>query len=240
MSSFRNRSLCSISAIVLAVLASHRPAAADEPFAKLQYPLSTEAIKIPAFELDLSEADDDADVQKWGAAAKKMCHEWFPIACRFLATDGWNPPETVYLVFKKDLAAPAATSGARIEISVKWIKDHPDDFGMAIHELCHVIQNYPPGQPGWLVEGIADYIRYWRYEPEAPHGRIDRAKASYRDGYGTTATFLAWITWRYDKRIVPRLDEAMRKKQYDDAIFRQSTGKDLEPLWAEFLEHQRP
>jgi len=38
---------------------------------------------------------------------------------------------------------PAVTSGATIQISVDWITKHPDDFGLVIHELTHVIQNYP-------------------------------------------------------------------------------------------------
>ncbi len=218
-----------------------RTTSADELLSRQIYPLAkTEKLRTPEFELDLAEAPGDAQVQDWAANAKDVCEEWFPIICRFLATDQWTPPNKVRLVFKQDQAAPGSTSGDVIHISVKWIKAHPDDFGMVIHELTHVIQHYPPSrsQPGWLVEGVADYLRYWKYEPEKPHRRLNQAKASYRDGYGTTAAFLAWTVWKYDKRIVRRLDDAMRHQRYDDSLFKETTGKELDALWAEFLQSQ--
>lgn len=82
-------------------------------------------------------------------------------------------------------------------------------------------------------DGIADYIRWWRYDPEAPRSPI-AADASYRDGYRTAAAFLAWVTAKYDKRIVRRLDRALRDGKYADAIFQEVTGKTLDALWDEF------
>ncbi len=188
---------------------SHFAARAEDPLDKLIYPLAkASSAPQPKFELDVSEVADDAKARDWAEHAQALCEAWFPIICRLLATDDWKPPETIRLVMKKELAAPGVTSGATIEVSAKWINDHPDDFGLVIHELTHVIQAYPPGtQPGWLVEGVADYIRYWRFEPEKPHGPIG-AKSSYRDGYGTTAAFLAWLVDKYDHRIIRRLDAA--------------------------------
>jgi hypothetical protein len=216
-------------------LFSFRAARAEDPLDKLIYPLAkASSAPQPKFELDVSEVADNAKACDWAQHAQALCEAWYPIICRLLASDDWKPPETIRLVMKKDLAAPGVTSGATIEVSAKWIGDHPDDFGLVIHELTHVIQAYPPGtQPGWLVEGIADYIRYWRFEPEKPHGPIG-AKSSYRDGYGTTAAFLAWLVDKYDHRIIRRLDEALRHGQYNDAIFRDATGKDVETLWKEF------
>ena len=40
-----------------------------------------------------------------------------------------------------------------------FASEHPEDTGMVIHELTHIIQNYPSPDPGWVTEGIADYIR---------------------------------------------------------------------------------
>jgi hypothetical protein len=213
-----------------------RSACADEPLDKLLYPLSkAKSAAAPKIELDLTEVSDDAKVRDWAEHSQALCQDWYPIMCRFLATDDWTPPEAVRLVLKKDLAIPGATTGATIQISVKWISEHPDDFGMVIHELTHVIQAYPPGtQPGWLVEGIADYIRYWRFEPEKRHGPV-APTASYRDGYGTTGAFLAWLVAKYDHRLVRRLDDALRHGQYSDGIFRAATGQDLDALWKEYV-----
>lgn len=212
---------------------------ADDGLAKLRYPLSkSEGLRAPTFVLDLSEVADNEAAKAWGAEAKVLCEEWFPVICRFLATEKWTPPETVRLVLKKDLDAPGVTSGDTIQFSVKWITDHPADFGMVIHELTHVVQAYPPVRrnQGWLVEGIADYIRYWKYEPEIPRPRIDPARSSYRDGYGTTGAFLAWLVRKYDRRIVMRLDAALRAREYKPELFREVTGKELDDLWKEFTE----
>ena len=216
-----------------------RAARADEPLDKLLFPLAKAPTAVPKFEIDVTEVADDAKLRDWADHSQSLCEDWYPIMCRLLATDDWKPPETIRLVVKKDLNIPGATTGATIQVSAKWVGEHPDDFGMVIHELTHVIQGYPPGtQPGWLVEGIADYVRYWRFEPEKPHGRVG-PQASYRDGYGTTGAFLAWLIHKYDHRIVRRLDDALRHRQYDESIFRAATGKDLDALWTEFLAERK-
>lgn len=212
---------------------------ADDALAKLRYPLSKiEGLRTPTFVLDTSEVSDNEAAKAWGAEAKELCEEWFPVISRFLSTEKWTPPETVRLVIKKDLDAPGVTSGDTIQFSVKWITDHPDDFGMVIHELTHVVQSYPRSRrtPGWLVEGIADYIRYWKYEPEIPQRKINAERASYRDGYSTTGSFLAWLVRKYDRRIVMRLDAALRARDYRPELFNEITGKNLDDLWKEFVE----
>ncbi len=217
------------------------PARADEALAKLRYPLSkSDGIRIPNIVLDLSEVPGNTSAKAWGLEAKLLCEDWFPVICRFLATEKWIPPETVRLVVKRDLDAPGVTSGATIQVSLKWITQHPEDFGMVIHELTHVIQNYPPDRttPGWLVEGVADYIRYWKYEPEITRPRIDPKTATYQQGYGTTGAFLAWLVKTYDRRIILRLDAALRVKAYHPGLFQELTGKRLDDLWQEFLASQ--
>lgn len=224
------------------VLCSH--AFADEPtIERYLYPLSSARKEdAPSIDLDVSDVADLPDVVRWAEESKSLCEKWFPIVCRFLATDEWTSPKEIKLIFKRELKVPAFASGSTIQISAKWIQEHSDDFGCVIHELTHVIQAYPNSRnkPGWLVEGIADYIRFWKYEPEVPRPRIDREKASYRDSYRTTAAFLAWISWKYDKRIVPRLDSALRQGKYSDAIFGDVTGRSLDALWEEFVARQSP
>ena len=52
----------------------------------------------------------------------------------------------------------AATSGVLITGSVKYFRAHPDDFGAMVRETVHCVQSYGDrSNPGWLVEGIADY-----------------------------------------------------------------------------------
>jgi hypothetical protein len=105
---------------------------------------------------------------------------------------------------------------------------------MVVHELSHVVQGYPRGGPSWLVEGIADYVRFAHFEP-ATKIAVDPRRASYRDGYRTTAKFLAWIEKSADKGIVPALNAALRAGKYDAKVFEDRTTKTLDTLWAEFL-----
>jgi hypothetical protein len=183
--------------------------------------------------LDTSEVPELAS---WGAKAKGLVATWHPIIAERLKSDGFSPPAEVTLVFKKRMRGIAYASGTTITIAADWVGRHPDDFGMVIHELAHVVQSYPRTRQGWLVEGIADYIRFFHYEPEAALGPIDPRRASYRDGYRTTARFLAWIERTHDGAIVGKLNEALRRSRYEDGLFKEATSRDLDALWAEFLE----
>jgi len=183
----------------------------------------------------LVEYGDAPDVKEWAEKARDLCEQWYPAICEALPSKGFNPPREVKLVFKDEKKGVAYTTGAKITVVADWIRKHPDDFGMVIHELTHVVQSYPKGV-GWITEGIADYIRNYRYEPKPP-GKVN-PKASYKDGYKTAATFLAWIEKSKDKDIIRKLNEALRSGTYKDELFTEWAGADADALWKEFLASQ--
>ncbi len=166
-------------------------------------------------------------VREWANEAATTVLEWWPQIERLLATEEFEPPAELPLIFKCEQAAPGFRTREGIFISVPWITEHPDHFGMLIHEMTHAIQDYPasPRDAGWLVEGIADYVRYWHYEPELDRPRLDSAKAHYGDGYGTSATFLAWRVARHDRRAVRSLDMTLRAGQYHPSYLRRSPAR---------------
>ena len=141
------------------------------------------------------------------------------------------------IVFKKDMKGVAYASGRTIVIASAWIEAHPDDFGMVVHELTHVVQGYRRGGPGWLVEGIADYVRFAHFEPKT-RITINPRRASYRDGYRTTAKFLAWVEKTHGAGTVRKLNEALRKGKYKDTLFETYTGRSVGRLWTDFLAAQ--
>jgi hypothetical protein len=202
--------------------------------------LTTTAVTVPEVKVEF-EGEVDAETKEWAEEAASTVREWWPQVARLLSTEEFRSPEQLVLNFKKELKVPAYRTAEGLFISVAWIKKRPDDFGMVIHEMTHSIQDYrrTPREAGWLVEGIADYVRYWHYEPETSRPRFNPEKASYRDAYGTTATFLAWLVAKYDRRIVRRLDAALRKREYKDALFEEITGKNLDALWQEFIASRR-
>lgn len=197
------------------------------------YPLA-EPKTCPPVVVDVSEFPEG---EAWGNAAKGLVETWFGTLTTLLATEDYEVPDEIRLVIKKEISAPAWASGSEITISGKWITEHPDDLGVVIHELVHVIQQYPNSRtkPGWLVEGIADYIRWWRYEPEAPRPRIDPERNNYDNSYRTTAYFLAWTSRKYNMGLVPALDRALRKREDPMPVFKELTGKEPAELWKEFV-----
>ncbi len=182
------------------------------------------------------DASDLPEAAPWGDAAKHLVQLWFPTVCQLLATERFRVPKTIKLVIKKTIGPPAYTANDTITINGKWITAHPDDLGMVVHELTHVVQQYegPAERPSWLVEGIADYVRWWRYQPEA-QPRRPGPNATYHDSYRTTAYFLAWASYHYDERLVPALDRAMRAGQDPLPIFKDLTGRSPEELWDEMM-----
>ena len=220
--------------------AAKSPLNDPEYFARHLYPLS-KPLRTPKVVIDVS---DSPESRAWAEQAKKLTEEWYPHLTQILATEDFKPKKTLKLIFKKGIGPPAYASDGNITIKAEWIAAHPDDFGMVIHELTHVIQSYPGGQgrikPGWLVEGIADYVRWWRYEPEAPRTPVDPEKASYRDSYRTTAWFLAYVTGRYNRTLVYQLDRALRNGTYSDELFQKIAGKPLDDLWKEFAATHPP
>lgn len=223
------------------------PASAPAPFARDFYPIG-KAWPSPKIMVDVSDAPD---ARAFADNSRTLIQQWFPLVCQFLATANFKPPKTITLTFKNEQSAPAyttgwGTNGAKISVSDKWIAAHPDDYGMVIHEMTHVIQSYPNkqyGEAGWLVEGIADYIRFYRYEPDVPRRNVEPRtpqKASYRDSYRTTAAFLAFVSNKYNRALVADLDRALRAGKYSDALFEQETGKTADALWTEFVQSLTP
>jgi Peptidase of plants and bacteria len=182
---------------------------------------------------------DVPELKEWADKAKALVVQWHPKIADMLKSDGFTPPSEVKLVFKKKARFIAYTGGRTITISANWIKKNPDDYGMVVHELTHVVQAYPPSKAGWLVEGIADYVRFYKYEPQTKLGPLDTRTASYRDGYRTTARFLAWVERTHDRALVNKLNRALRRGEYRDALFRDYTGKSLDDLWADFVKAQK-
>lgn len=214
----------------LAILAS------QAPFSDLSrhiYPLS-KPLTTPPIEIDVS---DFPESRAWAESAKAVIQDWYPTVTSLLATKDFKAPKRVRIVIKKEISAPAWASGDTITVSGKWITSRPDDLGMMVHEVTHIIQSYPRNRAnvGWLVEGIADYVRWWRYEPESPRPRIDKQKAKHTDSYRTTAYWLAWVSKKYDMRLIPQLDAELRKGVDPMPVFEKVTGKTAEDLWKEFV-----
>lgn len=200
--------------------------------------LVTTVFAEPAFkvEIDFTAAPQ---CEAFAKQSKTITEEWYPKINEILfGKDHPLPVPVVHLKFEPMKGVAHATNDG-IHISADWITKHPDDKGMVVHELTHVVQGYPPGGPGWLVEGIADYVRLTHYEPHVPRPKLDPDKASYKDAYKTTAMFLEWIENTKGKGLVVKLNAALRQGAYREVLFQEITGKLLDDLWNEFADSLR-
>jgi hypothetical protein len=214
-------------------------ALAENPAAQSSQPAATYQIVI-----DTSETPE---LTQWiNAKLRPVVEQWYPRIVEMLPSDGYAAPVSFSITFRKEKQGVADTSGTRINVAAAWFKRnlHGEARGAVVHEMVHVVQQYGPAQhtnpqakpnPGWLVEGIADYIRWYRYEPQS-HGadHIDKARATYNGSYRETANFLDYVVRNYDKDIVRELNAEMRAGRYDQALWRQLTGREAEDLGAEW------
>ncbi len=177
------------------------------------------------------------DAKKFALKAKELIDEHYPkLYAEFDTPEGPAPLTNVHLWFRAMDGVAHATNRNEIHISEKWVtKQSPDDYGMVVHELFHLVQAYTGGGEGWLTEGLADYVRHRRFEPTANWGKPDPEKAKYTDAYKTTALFLEWIEDTQKKGIALTLNAASRKKDNVREVFTRETGKDVDALWHEYV-----
>lgn len=183
---------------------------------------------------DISQAPDLA---VWARLAETQMEDFWLDTEALLYTDKFIPPNMVNVVYRTGpgVTGVAATGGGVMTVNSAWCRAHPEDTGLTVHETAHVIQAYSSYNPVWLVEGIADYIRWVRFEPEHFQYRINPQKSTYHDSYRTTAAFLAWCELHYDSGLVTKLSRAVRFGTYNTGLFKAYCGKDVDTLWSEFL-----
>jgi hypothetical protein len=173
--------------------------------------------------------------------------EWYPKIVALLPSEGFEAPARFRVILRPGRGV-AATGGTRITANARWIRGELNGqaIGSLVHEAVHVVQQYgyarrhnphPADNPGYLVEGIADYIRWFKYEPQSKGAEITErglARANYDNSYRVTANFLNWVSEKYDKDIVPQLNAAMREGNYSTNLWVKGTGKTVEQLNTEW------
>ena len=174
--------------------------------------------------------DDAPDLKTWTEETARLCEQWYDALTEQMATENYEPTDHVTMILTRDYKGVAAAGGGRITGSVAYFEKHKKDQGAMIHETIHIIQHYRGRRnPGWLVEGVADYFRCFFYEPGKVRP-VNPDTAKYNQSYQVTATFLDYVARTHDKDLVKKLNKAMRAGTYDKALFEQITGKSIEAL----------
>jgi len=173
--------------------------------------------------------------------------DWYPKIVAMLPSDGFTAPAQLSVAFRNPGQGVAATGGTRITCAASWFAKNRDGqaVGAVVHELVHVVQQYGAARrrnrdakptPGWVTEGIADYVRWFLFEPEA-HG-ADRVRnpdrASYDGSYRISANFLDWVARKHGRDLVAKLNAAAREGRYADELWQQWTGRSVADLGKEW------
>ncbi len=179
------------------------------------------------------------DMRPWAQKALVVADEWYPRICRMLPSPGFTPPRKVQLVIDEKMKGIAYTVDTTVHLGADYFRHNPNDLGVIVHELTHVVQQYHHPEPGWLVEGMADYVRFYFYEPMARRPHIPPAGHHYTDGYQMAAEFLQFVATHYNSNLVRLLNVKLRDGTYHDTLFRQLTGHSLQELWRIFTRKWR-
>lgn len=133
----------------------------------------------------------------------------------------------------------AGASGDQVTYQTEWMLQHPEDYDVVVHEIMHIVQSYTADTtPGWLTEGIADYVRNQYGVNNAAAGwslQMPTAASAYTDGYGTTGRFILWLEARYDLEFAEMLDTAVRSGSYVPSSWISYTGKTVDELWQDYV-----
>ena len=173
------------------------------------------------------------------AVAKSQEHS--RIICNIL----YRKPEEVKNISRQGLtidtdSGVAFTAGDNITFSSDYIANFSNgkstaaiNFelnGVLVHEGTHIWQYNNGG--GWLVEAMADYVRY-----KAGFDKLSRRRpgGNWNQPYTVGGFFIAWIEEKYDHDFGYKVNMGMKNQGFNYANFiMQTFGKSADALWAEY------
>ncbi|MFD0892670.1 hypothetical protein KBB96_14700 [Luteolibacter ambystomatis] len=201
------------------------------------------------FILDATEAPDLA---KWcEEKLMPVMEEWYPKIIGMIPVDGYTPTDTIRFTLKNATTLPGHAQGVpgyatgnSITLNATFMRQNAtgEAIGCAVHEIVHIVQfgnmgrTNIPRPPTWFTEGLADYIRWFLYEPQSKGAEITKGNvrnAKYSDSYRVTANFLDWVVRTYDKDLIRKMN-VVTHTGYSEDLWKQWTGKTLEELNAEW------
>jgi len=182
------------------------------------------------------------ETQEWAEKIAVIAKEQYPLLVAMLDSEGYIPADSITIVIRH-MDGVAHATRQQIHISVNRVNKNPEDVGVVVHELIHILQAYRRGGnrvDGWVTEGIADYLRFFVYERNGERTcRVNPDRAKYTDSYRVTGAFFNWIVLMHDAGFIKRLNAACRNGTYSIALFKEYTGLTVDELWDGFIQSIR-
>ena len=203
------------------------------------------------FTVDVTQA---LELEEWTETElSPVIEEWYPRIVALLPGEGFEAARHVRFQYLRDVemkGTPAYASGSTISMNAEWFRGqlNGEARGAVVHEMVHVVQSYPRGSrsarglarpPGWVIEGVPDYIRWFLYEPQAEGARLSPQflkNAKHDASYRISANFIDWVIRKYplEGKLLERLNTAARHGKYSSDFWKELTGKSedqLEAAW---------
>lgn len=172
---------------------------------------------------------------------KRLIETFFEVYPKLAKEYNPNTIKEVKFSVDTNYKGVAATSNGKVTFSSIWMVKHPEDIDVVTHEVMHIVQDYGRSVgPGWLTEGIADYVRS-RFGVDNPGAKWTmpdlKPEHSYKNSYRITARFFTWIEKNIKSGTIKAVDASLRDHTYTGAIWAKLTGKDLDALWADYVKN---
>ncbi|MGQ0505117.1 MAG: ricin-type beta-trefoil lectin domain protein [Myxococcaceae bacterium] len=200
--------------------------------------LSLSTTAEPTVNLDYSQTPD---LGPWlEETVKPFLLVWYPKIADVLARPQYEPSKVINIKMDPSYTGVAMAPGNSIVVNPSYVRTHPQDLGMFLHEAAHVMQQYPGGTPGWIVEGVADWTREYLLHdrepvPQGPAG-------SFTAGYSAGSYFVQWMATLSAPDLVRTLNGRCRAGKYADTLLGSLTGTGLtvEQLWQKMVDEGNP
>jgi hypothetical protein len=172
---------------------------------------------------------------------KRLIETFFEVYPKLAKEYNPNTLKEVKFFVDTNYKGVAATSNAKVTFSSIWMVKHPEDIDVVTHEVMHIVQDYGRSVgPGWLTEGIADYVRSkFGVDNAGAKWTLPALKPehSYKNSYRITARFFTWIEKKVKPGTIKAVDASLRDHTYTAEIWAKLTGKDLDALWADYVKN---
>lgn len=185
------------------------------------HPAANATTPVPTVTIDTALAPDLANYLN--TYAKPEIETWYPKISDAIAYPDYLPGNTVRLFMDPSTPYQASASGNTITVRPADLRnDLADGGGMFLHEAAHLIQAYPSGADptGWIVEGIADWVRDWFTRERSYIPPTNAQLAPYSPG-GLT---VQWAESKYSPGFIHKLNVALHRKTYTSSFIPNLTG----------------
>lgn len=216
------------------------PAAQGHPLVIREFVIAAPQLVPFRFPVEFAvDATGAPELAEWAGRVARTCERAYPMVCDELGIERHRAPALIPFAVRRDVRGVVSMGGGKITASAKYFEANPHDVGAVVYATVQAVQWYRRPAPGWLSDGIADYVRFYKFEPGATDPP-DPETARHDRGSRNTAAFLAYCVETHNSDLIRRLNDALRKGRYADDVWVSLTGKSLSELADEWRRSLRP